>query len=137
MYLTSVMLIISTLSACTLIPSNPTASDAPVVINTTNVTVTPLTLRGTEPFWSFVQTATGYALYSFPGASDVEEYVYTTTEIVVGSDIIITATPVDPMGTPISAQVSPATCNDGMSDMIYPFTVSLSYGIDVYSGCGQ
>jgi len=99
--------------------------------------VTPLILRGTEPFWSFSQTATGYAVYSIPGASAVEERYYTTTEALVGTDIIITATPQNPSDLPISAQVSPATCSDGMSDIVYPYTVNLSYGLVAYTGCGQ
>lgn len=98
---------------------------------------TPLTLRGAEPFWTFVQSATGSAIFSLPGDPSVEEYSYTTTEVLAGTDIVITATPVLPGGTPISALVSPGTCSDGMSDIVYSYTVNLSYGINSYVGCGQ
>lgn len=140
-YITSVLLVISTLSACTLAPSTPqsqpTSPSIPVVTNTASVTVTPLTLRGTEPFWSFSRTATGLAVYTIPGTSSVEERYYTTMETLVGTDIIITATPQNPADLAISAQVSPAICSDGMSDIIYPYTVNLSYGLTPYIGCGQ
>ncbi len=126
------------LSACSWwAPTTPTtqtiSAEQPVSI----VATTPLLLRGTEPFWSFSQSATGTATYSIPGLSSVEERYYTTTEMIVGSDIIITATPVNPADAPISVQVSSGTCSDGMSDIVYPYTVNLSYGLTPYSGCGQ
>lgn len=130
-YITSILVVMSTLSACTLTPSSPqtepTLPSLPVVTNTASIVVTPLTLRGTEPFWSFSQTATGYAVYSIPGVSAVEERYYTTTEAIVGTDIIITATPQNPADLSISALVSPGTCSDGMSDLSYPYTVNFSY----------
>jgi uncharacterized membrane protein len=32
--------------------------------------------------------------------------------------------------------VTPLECSDGMSDRIYPFTVTLKIGDDLRSGCG-
>lgn len=129
------------LSACTITPPattpQPVSPSIPVTTNTASVTVTPLILRGTEPFWSFSQTATGYAVYSTPGTGSVEERYYTTTEVLVGTDIIITATPQNLGDLSISAQVSPGTCSDGMSDIVYPYTVNLSYGLTPFTGCGQ
>jgi uncharacterized membrane protein len=140
-YITSALVLIFTLSACTLTPSTPqpqpTSLSIPAVTSTASVAVTPLTLRGTEPFWSFSQTATGLAVYTTPGTGSVEERYYTTTEALVGTDIIITATPQNPADLAISAQVSLGTCSDGMSDIVYPYTVNLSYGLTPYTGCGQ
>jgi uncharacterized membrane protein len=130
-HITLLILSLLVLSACTLTPPiTPTTPITPTplpITATASVTVTPLTLRGTEPFWTFSQTATGYAVYSIPSVSAVEERYYTTTETLVGSDIIITATPQNPADAPISAQISPGTCSDGMSDITYPYTVNLSY----------
>lgn len=86
------------ISACS--PSTDTSivsSESPVIpapIVAPVVVTTPLLLRGTEPFWSFVQSATGSAVFSLPGDPVIEEYNYTTTEVMAGTDIIITATPV-------------------------------------------
>lgn len=141
LYITSFILSFFILSACTFTPPAPTPEPAipstPPVSNTTSVMVTPLTLRGTEPFWAFSQTATGHAVYSTPGAASVIDKYYTTTEVSIGSGLVITAVPQNPSDSPISALVLSGTCSDGMSDIVYPYTVNLSYGLTSYTGCGQ
>jgi uncharacterized membrane protein len=140
-HITLLILSLSVFSACTLTPPAPTPDPAlpsvPSVSHTASVVVTPLTLRGTEPFWSFSQTATGYAVYSTPGAASVVDKYYNTTEVSIGSGLVITAVPQNPSDSPISALVLSGTCSDGMSDIVYPYTVNLSYGLTSYTGCGQ
>lgn len=84
--------------------------------------LTPFIARGTEPFWAFEQTSTG-AKYSAPGVSGVDEFSYTSVQTNSGGQIIIVATPVA-SGSAINLTLTPGTCSDGMSDIIYSYSAS-------------
>ncbi len=92
----------------------------------TTVPLTPFIAKGTEPFWALEQTATG-ARFSEPGMTGVIETWYTSVQTIVGASISIVGTPVT-TGLPLSAVVTPGTCSDGMSDIIYAYTAVITLG---------
>jgi uncharacterized membrane protein len=100
-------------------------------------TLTPFLARGTEPFWAFVQTATG-AIYSVPGGlmGGVDEMYYTTIETISGTTIIVAATPIA-TGSLIQVTLVPGTCSDGMSDIIYPYNATLVLPSETRTGCAN
>ncbi len=91
--------------------------------------------RGNEPFWSFEQTATG-ARFLRPGQEVVEETLYTSIETHSGTSILISATPVS-TGSNIGVVLSPGVCSDGMSDIVYSYSVKLTLQNEVLNGCAQ
>lgn len=101
------------------------------------VTLTPFTARGTEPFWAFVQTATG-AKYMTPGGmmGGVDEVYYTTIETLSGTTIIVAATPIA-TGSLIQVTLVPGTCSDGMSDIVYPYMATLVLPSETRTGCAN
>lgn len=139
---------IAFLAGCTS-PTSPNTNTLPPAQNsgtTTNTSsvippppvaekTTPIIARGTEPFWSFVQTSTG-AHYSFPDATGVTQYVYTLTQTNSGAQIIVSATPVA-SGSAINLTLTPGTCSDGMSDLVYAYTASGTYGTQSLMGCAN
>ena len=85
---------------------------------------------GTEPFWGG-QVGGGSLTYSTPENQDgttiaVERFAgrggLSFTGALEGADLEMMVTPLE--------------CSDGMSDRIYPFTVTLKIGDDLRSGCG-
>jgi uncharacterized membrane protein len=103
---------------------------APVV-----TVLTPFVARGTEPFWALEQTATGVR-FSEPSATGVTETWYTSIETLVGSTISIVGTPVT-AGLPLSATLTPVSCSDGMSDIVYAYTAVVTIGTGTLSGCAN
>jgi uncharacterized membrane protein len=89
-----------------------------------------LHFTGTEPFWGG-QVAGSSLTYSTPenqagDAMEVERFAgrggISFTGKLGGEEFVMMATP--------------ASCSDGMSDRIYPFTVTLKIGQDMRTGCG-
>jgi uncharacterized membrane protein len=115
---------------------------APQIV-TGSITVKPLPVksrtlflaRGTEPFWALEQTATG-AKFSRPDADGVAEIWYSSIETSSGASIIIVGTPIS-IGLPLRAVITPHTCSDGMSDIVYHHTVLVTVGPEKLSGCAD
>ena len=99
------------------------------------VPLTPFIAKGTEPFWALEQTATG-ALFSEPSATGVTETWYTSVQTNIGANISIVGTPVT-TGLPLGAILTPGTCSDGMSDIIYAYTAIITLGTGTLSGCAN
>lgn len=85
---------------------------------------------GTEPFWGG-QVSGGMLTYTTPDNPDgakikVERFAgrggLSFTGALDNADFEMTVTPLE--------------CSDGMSDRIYPFTVTLKIGDDLRNGCG-
>lgn len=103
---------------------------APVV-----TVLTPFVARGTEPFWALEQTATG-ARFSQPSMTTTTETWYTSIETIVGATISIVGTPVA-TGSALSATLTPGSCSDGMSDIVYTYTAVIILGTGTLSGCAN
>lgn len=146
----SALLIIMT--GCTLPFQSPNTPIVPVssgtvippIVTTGTVTpppaiavLTPFLARGTEPFWTFQQTATG-AKYSVPGGmmGGIDESYYTTTETLSGTTIIVNATPIA-TGSLIQVTLIPGTCSDGMSDLAYTYNATLILPSETRTGCAN
>ncbi|MDQ5968783.1 MAG: hypothetical protein QG561_968 [Patescibacteria group bacterium] len=101
------------------------------------VPLTPFIARGTEPFWSLVQTSTGVK-FSRPDNSSgmILETWYTSVQTNSGTNILISGTPITP-DLPIGATLIPGACSDGMSETPYVYTISVSYGTGILSGCAN
>lgn len=84
---------------------------------------------GTEPFWG--------------GSATGAELVYSTPENQQGETIVVRRFAGNNGlgfsglrgGAPFDMTVTPGACADGMSDRIYPFTVTLKLGEEQRSGC--
>ncbi|MBO9499940.1 MAG: hypothetical protein J7483_10835 [Novosphingobium sp.] len=85
---------------------------------------------GTEPFWGG-QVSGGTLTYSTPENPDGAKIA---VERFAGrGGLSFTGTFED---ADFEMMVTPLECNDGMSDRIYPFTVTLKMGDDLRNGCG-
>lgn len=99
--------------------------------------VTPLALPqrlqalGTEPFWSVEVTGEGMT--------------YTTPDLPAGARIAATTSPESGGqrysgtlgGEAFGLLVTPGTCSDGMSDIVYPYTATLTIGPRTERGCAR
>lgn len=84
---------------------------------------------GTEPFWG--GTVTGTALtYTTPEDPDG---AMIAVERFAGRGGLSFSGSLD--GAMFEMMVTPLKCSDGMSDRIYPFTVTLKIGEDLRNGC--
>lgn len=84
---------------------------------------------GTEPFWG--GTVTGTTLtYTTPEKPDGTTI---TVERFAGRGGLSFSGSL--AGTALEMMVTPLRCSDGMSDRIYPFTVTLKLGEDMRNGC--
>ncbi len=106
-----------------------------VILPPATVLLTPFIAKGTEPFWALEQTATG-ARFSEPSMTGVTETWYTSIQTNVGASISIVGTPVT-TGLPLGALLTPGTCSDGMSDIIYAYTAIITLGTGTLSGCAN
>lgn len=85
---------------------------------------------GTEPFWGG-QVSGGLLTYSTPENPDGAQIA---VERFAGrGGLSFTGTYED---ADFEMTVTPLECSDGMSDRIYPFTVTLKMGDDLREGCG-
>jgi len=89
------------------------------------------TALGTEPFWA--------------AEVDGERLTYKTPEDQVGQVAAITRTPGDGVVTlegalarqALTLTISAGPCSDGMSDTVYPFSVTRRLGDDTQRGCAR
>jgi uncharacterized membrane protein len=85
---------------------------------------------GTEPFWGG-QVGGGTLTYTTPENPDGARIA---VERFAGrGGLSFTGTF---EGADFEMMVTPLECSDGMSDRIYPFTVTLKIGDDLRNGCG-
>lgn len=86
---------------------------------------------GTEPFWGAdVDGETlKYSTPEFPEGTSV-----TVTRKQAGASVTFTGT-ID--GKPLELVVSSGPCSDGMSDRVYPFSVTRTIGPDIERGCAR
>jgi uncharacterized membrane protein len=85
---------------------------------------------GTEPFWGGQASGTTL-VYSTPEDPEGTEYVI--RRFAGRGGLSFSGT----MGeAPFEMLVTPLRCSDGMSDRIFPYTVTLQIGQDLRSGCG-
>lgn len=86
---------------------------------------------GTEPFWS-VQMEDGLMTYATPEMPEGETVPVTMEQ--VGVMQVYSAT-ID--GMPMELEVTRKVCSDGMSDTVYPMSVTRRFGADVHQGCAR
>ncbi len=85
---------------------------------------------GTEPFWGG-QVEGSMLTYTTPENIDGE--VITVTRFAGNHGLGLSGT----LGeAAFDMTVTPGACSDGMSDRVYPLTVTLSVGGEVREGCG-
>lgn len=85
---------------------------------------------GTEPFWGGQASGTSL-VYSTP--EDQEGTEYAIERFAGRGGLAFSGT----MGeTPFEMMITPLRCSDGMSDRMYPFTVTLQIAQEIRSGCG-
>lgn len=89
-----------------------------------------LRFSGTEPFWGGTVTGTSLT-YTTPENPDGAAI---TVERFAGRGGLSFSGKLD--GAAFEMMVTPLSCSDGMSDRIYPFTVTLKLGEDMRNGCG-
>jgi uncharacterized membrane protein len=99
------------------------------------VSLIPFNARWTEPFWAFEQTAT-WAKYSAPWIAWVDEFLYSSVQTNSGGQIIVVATPIA-SGSVINLTLTPGTCSDGMSDIVYSYSASWTLGSGSLVGCAN
>jgi uncharacterized membrane protein len=109
------------IAAATPPPARPAAPDLPAKFRAT----------GTEPFW---------------GAKvDGNSLSYSTPEYPEGMPVPVTRTVQDGSvtfsgtidGKPLQLAVSAGPCSDGMSDTVYPWSVTRTIGPDIQRGCAR
>jgi len=85
---------------------------------------------GTEPFWGGRVEGT-MLTYSTPENIDGE--TFTVKRFAGNHGLGVSGT----LGSAaFDMTVTPGKCSDGMSDRVYPFTVTLSIGGELREGCG-
>jgi uncharacterized membrane protein len=89
-----------------------------------------LRFSGTEPFWSGTVTGTSLT-YTTPENPDGAAIA---VERFAGRGGLSFSGMLD--GAAFEMMVTPLACSDGMSDRIYPFTVTLKLGEELRNGCG-
>ena len=116
-------------------PVGPSEPDAPAVLNTgPTVTVLntvdlrqPVSLTGTEPFWSVTVKSDSITL-DRPGA---EQKHYMPTDFVVNGNRATLQTGA------LTLTLAVATCSDGMSERRYPLTAEAHVGKEILRGCAM
>ena len=86
---------------------------------------------GTEPFWSIVVTDTAI-LYTSPEKREV--WRAAKAEAAGNASVFRTR---DAAGNAIEITIRPGRCNDGMSDTIYEYTVTVDRGGRILKGCAR
>ena len=125
-------------------PANQTATDAPVgtpepdappavntgpavtVLNTVDLTQ-PVSLTGTEPFWTVTVKTDGITL-DRPG---MDEKHYMPTDFVINGNRATLQT------GELTLTLAVATCSDGMSERRYPVAAEAHVGAEVLKGCAM
>lgn len=86
---------------------------------------------GTEPFWG-AEVDGGTLRYSTPEYPDGMSVA--VTRKAAGGTVTFAGT-ID--GKPLELAVSKGPCSDGMSDTVYPFSVTRTIGPDIQRGCAR
>ena len=90
----------------------------------------PLNLLGVEPFWSLRIRPEGLT-FSTPAAKDLT--APNAGPQVEPNRAVWTATGSD--GAPLAATLTAVVCQDGMSDLTYPFTAQVQAAGRTWTGC--
>ena len=86
---------------------------------------------GTEPFWS-IDVLGSKLLYTSP---DVPQAVAIAASFAAtGSQLRFSGTM---MGKPVVLTIEPGTCSDGMSDTVYAYKSSFTWGKQTEQGCAR
>ena len=86
---------------------------------------------GTEPFWA-IYVEPGKLRYTSPDTLDGTTFPATETEQGSGKRFAGTLE-----GMQVVLTVTPGTCSDGMSDTVYPYAATLTFGSEVRKGCAR
>lgn len=86
---------------------------------------TPLTLLGTEPFWSVTTSASGI-VFKRPDKADI---TLSATPFTVAQDFA------ELRHDELTLVLTAATCSDGMSDRAYPLTAQVTFKGKAMQGC--
>lgn len=102
-------------------PAAPAAPDLPARFRAT----------GTEPFWGAAVDggSLSYSTPEFPDGMRVD-----VTRKVEDGSVTFSGT-ID--GKPLQLAVSAGPCSDGMSDTVYPWSVTRTIGPDIQRGCAR
>lgn len=88
---------------------------------------------GTEPFWSFILSGSELAWTApDPISGDIVTTMYTGIDQVSTSG---SSTIYANLSGNISLLVTPGSCSDGMSDLVYPGSVVVTLLTDTFNGC--
>lgn len=87
---------------------------------------------GTEPFWAVTNGSAGLR-YMTPDNS--EGVAVTVTDEIAQAQLRGVSGTLDDESFAI--EITLATCSDGMSDRVYPFTATLKFGGEVRNGCAR
>nr|WP_298930513.1 hypothetical protein [uncultured Erythrobacter sp.] len=93
-----------------------------------------INLLGNEPFWGIeiVPEGMGYvATYTTP--EDIEGTRAVVTRFAGNNGLGFSGELDD---APLQIALTPGTCNDTMSDNLYPYTATVSWGDQTLMGCG-
>lgn len=110
-------------------PPSPTASDA-----ATDAPAFPASFRalGTEPFWA-VHVGPDRLRYMTPEDQQGQSVPYTREQTAI-DEVVLTARV---GGKDLVLKGRMAECSDGMSDVVYPYAVTLSLGGQQEEGCAR
>lgn len=86
---------------------------------------------GTEPFWS-LEVRPGVLRYTSP--ENLKGTEFSASETASGTTRHFAGT-LD--GKPVVLTIEPGTCSDGMSDTVYPFRSSFTWGDKTERGCAR
>ena len=86
---------------------------------------------GTEPFWS-LDVLPGKLRYSSP--DNLEGTQFTSTEAKDGKATRYTG---QLEGKTVILRIEPGTCSDGMSDTVYPYKATFTWGERTEQGCAR
>jgi uncharacterized membrane protein len=86
---------------------------------------------GTEPFWSLDVTP-GKLRYSSP--ENLKGTTISSSETKDGASVRYTGTL---EGKAVALTIEPGTCSDGMSDTVYPYKASFTWGDQTQQGCAR
>jgi len=87
---------------------------------------------GNEPFWSVEIDKDKFILFKSAGAS--RPVIVPIEKPVVAKDSIVYAIPTD-AGNLLRVSIAPGFCNDGLSDHVYEYRMSVAYKGQTYKGC--
>jgi uncharacterized membrane protein len=112
-------------------PPPPTAAPAPAASPTRSPATSRLQALGTEPFWS-IETGDGKMRYSSP--EELKGIAVEAVEETLGGARRFSG---QLQGKPAVLLVESGTCSDGMSDTVYAYKASFTWGGKTEHGCAR